>query len=76
VEVGDGVGEAGARWRGVDALERGGDEFFGAVDIVVGDRSVEARELWGDEFGQFDEQREVALGQVGQLAEELESSGL
>ena len=36
LEVGDGVGEAGAGLGGVDALEHGGQQFVGVVDVVVG----------------------------------------
>ena len=50
-EVGDRVCEPRAGLGGVDALEYGGEQFFGAVDVVVGDRSVEPREFGGDEFG-------------------------
>ena len=71
LEGGDGVGESGAGLGGVDAFEHGGQQVFGAVDVVVGDRSVEAREFGRDELGSR-RAAEVARGEVAQVVEELE----
>jgi hypothetical protein len=54
-----------ARLRSVEALEHRGEQPFGLVAVVVGDRAVEAGELGGDELGQRHEQRQVAGGQLG-----------
>jgi hypothetical protein len=66
-----GARESGALERRVDRPKQLPERFLGGIRIVRGERVAEAIERRGVELRQLPVQREIELGQVRQLAEQV-----
>jgi hypothetical protein len=67
----DRVGESRSLLWGVDLFRHGGECVPPPVGVVVFDRFAEVLEVWADQFGQGDQQREIGAREVYQSFPEV-----